>query len=153
MNNFTPDSYAEKVREDIKKFGFSITYVTEGDTPAFCYSTGLTESYGIPEIFISSLPPVMSSDFINSYASRFKKTSPPVGELIKSITEPFDYYLIETEPRKLEEYVLASLKYYGSKSFKYLQLIFPDTELRFPHENGYNYDQEIMGEYFLVKEV
>ncbi len=153
MSNYTPESYAEKVKDDIQKLGFHITYVAESDTPAFCYSTGLTESFGIPEIFISSLPLGLSSEFINAYLNRFKKTSPPIGKLIKSISEPFDYFLIDVEPFKLEEYVLASFKFYGSKPFKYFQIIFPDTHLRFPHEDGYNYDQEIFGEYSSVTEV
>jgi len=153
MNNYTPESYAEKVKENIEKLGFHITYVAESDTPAFCYSTGLTESFGIPEIFISSLPLGMSSEFINAYLNRYKKTSPPVGKLIKKMSEPFDYYLIEVDPLELEDYVLASLKFYGTKPFKYFQIIFPDTKLRFPHEDGYNYDQEILGEYPSVTKV
>jgi hypothetical protein len=37
------------------------------------------------------------------------------------------------------------MNYYGSNPFEFLQLIYPDTELLFPDEKGYDYDQELFG--------
>ena len=148
MTKFTPESYAAEVASNVNKYGYHLTYVAPGETPAFVYSTGIYQSSGIPELFISSLPPGMSSDLVKSYVERFSKVTPPIGERIrKQRNDPFDYYLIKIDLPAVREYVLASFKYYESAPFEYLQLVFPDTEMRFPHEPGYDYDQELLGDY------
>ncbi len=77
-----------------------------------------------------------------------RRRTPPVGKRIKKDkTDPFDYYLINVNLADVREYVLASIKYYGERPFSYLQLVFPDTDMLFPHEQGYDYDQEILGDY------
>ena len=45
------------------------------------------------------------------------------------------------------DYVLSSLRFYGDKEFKYVQLVYPDTNGRFPNDAGYDYDQVIVGEF------
>jgi hypothetical protein len=62
-----------------------------------------------------------------------------------AVDERFDYYLVPVALDRLTEHVLASFKYYSQRSFEYLQLIYPDVNNRFPHEDGYDYDQEIRG--------
>ena len=148
MKKFTPESYAAEVIRNIRAYGFHLTYVPAEEEPSFCYSTGLFETAGIPELFISSLPPALSGELAHSYARRFKASPPPVGKRIKKDkTDPFDYYLINVNLADVREYVLASIKYYGERPFSYLQLVFPDTDMLFPHEQGYDYDQEILGDY------
>ncbi len=140
----TPD-YAATVRQNVAKYGFHVTYVGCEDSPSFCYSTGVYETFGIPEIFLSSLPPNLSHELISQYIKRFAEGGPPIDRRIKAMDERFDYYLIPVEVDHLKPYVLASMKFYGDRPYEYLQLIYPDTENRFPHESGYDYDQEIFG--------
>jgi hypothetical protein len=54
------------IDNDIKEFGFHITYVLEEKnfTP-FGYSTGLYKSFGIPEVFVSGLPNGLTNTLIN----------------------------------------------------------------------------------------
>ena len=113
----------------------------------FCYSTGITQTHSIPELFISSLPPNLSHELVTQYVERHAKTGPPLNERVEAIKERFDYFLIPVSKQRLEEYVLASQKFYGEKPFDYVQLIFPDPELHFPGEPGYDYDQEILGRF------
>ncbi|MFQ3226767.1 MAG: hypothetical protein ACI8RW_000145 [Porticoccaceae bacterium] len=154
MSKYTPKLYAERVKKSISEMGHHLTYVSVKESPSFAYSTGITSSYGMPEIFISSLPPGLSGDFISSYISRFAKASLSINNLIQSDDgdAPFDYYLIRVEDGKLDEYVLASIKYYEQAPFEYLQLVFPDTNLKFPHQSGYDYDQEIIGDYSVIEQ-
>ncbi|MEJ7595709.1 MAG: DUF4262 domain-containing protein [Planctomycetaceae bacterium] len=148
MKKMTPESYATELKRNIKKYGFHLTYVPAEDIPSFCYSTGVYETSGIPELFISSLPLGMASELVHSYVKRFKNTTPPIGErIVKQKKDPFDYYLIKVDLSNASDYVLASFKYYGSAKFEYLQLVFPDADLRFPHEKGYDYDQELLGDF------
>ncbi|MEM7011494.1 MAG: DUF4262 domain-containing protein [Verrucomicrobiota bacterium] len=139
--------YAAEVRKNVAEHGFHVTYVGRGDSPAFCYSTGIWETYSIPEIFVSSLPPNLSHELISQYIKRYTHEAPAINEQVAAIDERFDYYLIPAQAERLEDYVLASLKFYGDRPFEYLQLVYPDTKNRFPHESGYNYDQEILGEF------
>ena len=138
--------YAKRVRNSVARNGFHTTTVGAGDdVPGFTYSTGIYESYGIPEIIISALPPNLSHELITQYVDRFRKTGPIIGKRITAKKERFDYYLVCVPLVRIQDYVLATIKYYGKAPFKYLQLIYPDTELLFPDEEGYDYDQELFG--------
>jgi hypothetical protein len=151
MSEATPESYAAQVALNVKNHGFHSTYVGGGDTAPFCYSTGLYESDGLPELFLSALGPGLSGALIHSYRLRFRNSAPPVGVRITAEGDDrFDYYLINVDLPALREYVLASYRFYGTRPFKYLQLVYPDAEMRFPHEPGYVYDQEILGDYSAI---
>ena len=137
--------YAKRVRDSVARNGFHTTSVGAGDEPGFSYSTGIYESYGIPEIIISALPPNLSHELISQYVDRFQATGPIIGKRITAKKERFDYYLVGVPLVRIQDYVLATIKYYGKAPFEYLQLIYPDTELLFPDEEGYDYDQELFG--------
>lgn len=47
--------------------------------------------------------------------------------------------------KKLEEYVLSSIRHYENNHFEYIQLIYPDLQGNFPGEKNYDYDQEVFG--------
>jgi uncharacterized protein DUF4262 len=137
--------YAKRVRDSVARNGFHITSVGAGEEPEFTYSTGIYKSYAIPEIIISALPPNLSAELISQYVDRFRATGPIIGKRITAAKERFDYYLVPVPLVRIQDYVLASIKYYGSAPFEFLQLIYPDTELLFPGEEGYDYDQELFG--------
>ena len=139
--------YAAEVRQNIARHGFHVTYVACDDSPSFCYSTGIFETFAIPELFISSLPPNLSHELIGQYVQRHVDTGPVVNERIAANDERFDYFLISVPTELLKDYVLATNRYYDGRAFEYLQLIYPDASLRFPHEAGYDYDQEIIGDF------
>jgi hypothetical protein len=84
---------------------------------------------------------------IAQYVDRFQATGPIIGQRITAKQERFDYYLVRVPLVRIQEYVLATVKYYGKAPFEYLQLIYPDTELLFPDEEGYDYDQELFGKF------
>ena len=137
--------YTAKVHDSISKHGFHVTCVGAGNLPSFCYSTGIYKSYAIPEIFISSLSPTLSHELIRQYINRFSAHDPILNTRIGAVDERFDYYLIPVELIRLREYVLASFRFYGKNLFEYLQMVYPDTNGHFPGEQGYNYDQELLG--------
>lgn len=58
------ENFAAGIRSKVRKYGFSSTYVLADETPGFCYSTGIQETHGIPEPFISALPPALSAELI-----------------------------------------------------------------------------------------
>jgi hypothetical protein len=141
--------YFDKVDENIKKSGYHLTNVfASKDSPSFFYSTGIYKTFGIPEIFISSLPSGLCSELVKNYVKSFRDNKAiPLYEKLNYLTDRFSVYLIEVPISKLSDYVLSSVRLYKDEDYKYLQVIFPDTKGHFPNDIGYNYDQEIMGKF------
>jgi len=140
--------YHNMVAENIKKFGYHATFVFSDNLPSFCYSTGIFKSFQIPELFISSLPENLSLDLTSKYVDRFKETTTiPLNKKIEDLSDRFAVFLVAASIDKLKDYVLSSVKFYKSDKYKYLQLIYPDINGYFPNEAGYDYDQEIIGEF------
>ena len=140
--------YFEKLDENIKRSGYQLTYVSSSNSPDFCYSTGIYRTFNIPELFISSLPQGLCSEIVENYVEAFKANDEiPINQRLDFLTDRFSVYLIDVPVSKLEEYVLSSIRIYGNEEYKYLQVIYPDTKGNFPNDIGYDYDQEIMGEF------
>jgi hypothetical protein len=140
--------YHENVDENIRKYGYHSTFVFSDKSPSFCYSTGIFKSFGIPEIFISSLPQNLSNTLIQCYVDKFKDTpTVPLNKRLEDLTDRFSVYLIEVPVENLIDYVLSSVRFYDSNPYKYVQLIYPDTTGLFPNDAGYGYDQMIMGQF------
>ena len=140
--------YHKKVNDNIRKFGYHLTFVFADKSPSFCYSTGVYKSFNIPEIFISSLPKNLSFELMDNYVELFKKTKNiPLNKKIDNLSDRFPVYLIDIPIANLNDYVLSSIKLYQGHKFEYLQIIYPDTAGHFPNNFEYNYDQEILGEF------
>lgn len=141
--------YFERVDKSIKEFGYNLTNVfASKESPSFCYSTGIYRTFKIPEIFISSLPPGLCSQLALNYIKSFQgKQTIPLNEKLDYLIDRFPVYLIDAPTSKLRDYVLTSIRFYKGEDYKYLQIVFPDTMGRFPNEVGYEYDQEIMGQF------
>jgi hypothetical protein len=148
MNDEQIKAYHAKVADNINQHGYHITYVAAGTEPSFCYSTGIYKSFGIPESFISSLPQNLSGELVGNYARKFKDvTVVPVDQKISDLSDRFPVYLIDVPTANLKEYALSSIRLYGDNYFKCVQLIYPDTMGKFPNDDGYDYDQVILGEF------
>ncbi|EAS19197.1 hypothetical protein BBFL7_02095 [Flavobacteria bacterium BBFL7] len=145
MDKLFKDEYFNLIHENVAKFGFHITYVMEekGFTP-FGYSTGIYQSFGIPELFISGLPSGLTNELIKNYVEKFKFKKVLVNQKIDYLTNRFPVYFITVQNELLTDYALSSFSFYKDSEFKYVQLIFPDLKGRFPDESQYNYDQEII---------
>lgn len=146
MNEDLKEEYFKKLNDNIEKHGYQLTYVSSENTPAFCYSTGIYRKFGIPELFISSLPRGLCSEIASNYIESFKNKTPvPIDTKLTFLIDNFPVYLIPVAAYTLEDYILSSINFYKNEDYKYLQIIYPDTNGYFPDEVGYNYDQEIMG--------
>jgi len=146
MTDNRKEKYFKKVYENIAEYGFHTTYVMEelNFTP-FGYSTGIFENFKIPEIFISGLPNGLTTGLIKNYVKRYNFGIVPLNKKVGDLFDRFPVYFIEVENESLTEYVLSSIKYYEGKEYKYLQLVFPDLNGKFPNEQNYDYDQKIVG--------
>jgi hypothetical protein len=138
--------YFKQVYDNIKNVGYHTTAVMEESnfTP-FTYSTGIFETFKIPELFISGLGPNLSGQIIGKYVEKFRNKKIVLNEKIDNLTKNFPVYLIKVDNKDLTEYVLTTIKYYEDRNYEYLQLVFPDLNGNFPNETNYEYDQKIIG--------
>jgi hypothetical protein len=140
--------YHQRVDDNISKYGYHATFIFSDNSPSFCYSTGIYKSFGIPEIFISSLPQNLSSTLMANYVEKFKQTRDvPINVRVDDLTDRFPVYLIDVPEIKLTDYVLSTIRFYNGDPYKYVQLIYPDTAGHFPNDADYDYDQVIMGQF------
>lgn len=139
--------YLEKLEKNIEKYGYQLTNISSSDSPDFCYSTGIYRTFNIPELFISSLPQGLCAEIVENYVVAFKNGKEiPLNQSLDFLNDRFPVYLIEVPVENLVEHVLSSIRIYGNEDYKYLQVIYPDTEGNYPNDEGYDYDQEIMGD-------
>lgn len=107
--------YHDKFKGAIRKYGYQSTFVFANSTPSFCYSTGIYKSFGIPEIFISSLPQNLSHELIENYVNKFKHSdSIPLNKKIEDLTDRFSVYLTEVPKAKMTDYALSSIIFYNN---------------------------------------
>lgn len=142
--------YFEMVDSNIEKHGFHVTYVLEAkDFTPFGYSSGLYKNFGIPEAFVSGLPNGLTNTLITNYAQAFRDQKVPLKQKLANLIDRFPVYIIPVKNEALNEKILSTFRLYENDYFESVQIIFPDLDGKFPEEVGYNYDQEIFGDYEL----
>lgn len=144
--------YFEKVNSNIINFGYHVTYINENakNTP-FAYSTGIYETFKIPELFISGLGPNLSQELIAQYVEKFKNNIIQTNIKIADLSSRFEVLFLKVNIFQVTEYMLSTIYFYKNQNFNVLQLVFPDLNGNFPNENNYNYDQEILGTFYNTK--
>jgi Domain of unknown function (DUF4262) len=140
--------YFETVDNNIETHGYHITYIPEEqEVTPYGYSSGLYKSFGIPEAFVSGLPNGLTNTLITNYAQAFRNQKIPLNEKLDNLIDRFTVYIIPVKTESLDKKILSTLRLYENGYFKSVQIIFPDLDGKFPGETGYDYDQEIFGDY------
>jgi len=126
----------EKIINDIQSFGWHFINVLEGEyTYQYTYTIGLYQTYGHPELFISGLPTELSSAILNNIVEDIKS-----GKQLNFKTESPDYiegyncYFDLVERLKYEDFFGKALWYYEGSGFPVLQIVWPDSQNKFPWE-------------------
>ncbi|SEC23531.1 protein of unknown function [Maribacter dokdonensis] len=146
MDNERKQQFLDLIDNDIREFGFHVTYVLEEkDFTPFGYSTGLYKNFGIPEVFVSGLPNGLTNTLITNYAKIFKENQLTYNQKVDTLIDRFLVYLIPVESISLKEKVLASARLYDGYDFESVQIIYPDLNGCFPEDKNYDYDMEIFG--------
>lgn len=128
------------VRSLIKAHGWAVQGVFDNDDPAknFAYTVGLTEA-GLPELWVATLSPVQGGALLNA--------------TVKTVLERFADVVSEGEldvewsvPVRLRgpvsaeeaEANAATALYPHPRVVSVMQVLWPDTEGRFPGDDGYD---------------
>jgi len=127
---------SEAVLHDIEwkiiEHGWAVVAVGEGDdSAAFAYTVGLHDK-GLPELFISALPPSVAQPVLNDAARRHLETPLVPGEPVFDLIVGYEMVAIEMDDNG-PLYVARALE---SIDVRALQLVYPDAQRRFPWEEG-----------------
>ena len=119
-------------------------------TPPFSYTIGLHHSYAQPEFIIFGLDAGISHSILGVLAK-----AAAAGEMY-ALDEPCDALIdnyscvfVEVPKSQYEDYVLSALWLNGSNAFPLYQVVWPDSEGRFPwHKDAaedFTLEQPVLG--------
>jgi hypothetical protein len=130
------DELLEQTKTNIAKYGLQVIMVSGSDyLPSFAYSIGLFETYNQPEIICFGLLDKLGHEIINDVADLMKS-----GEQIKTYTNYGNIFkdsraeFLPVDNRNIDDYFGAALNYYDTAKFPAIQLVWTDTNDRFPWE-------------------
>jgi hypothetical protein len=124
---------------NVKKYGWHVSmFKAERDSPSFCYTIGLWETYKHPEIICFGLPPMTMGQILNSAGHLIKEGEKmPIYTRFNKLFERGDAVFL---PINSEKEMLAYFGYglwYNKGMFPALQLVWGDTANKFPWEEGF----------------
>jgi hypothetical protein len=132
------EDFVQKTEENIARTGVSVVGVGSSETePTFSYSVGFSDR-GWPEVIIVGLCPTIAMHLVNNLAKR--DDPPQVGETLLDIaTVPLRVGAVSET--NVEEYLCQAVfraVRWGKEKPTAVQLVYPDTECRFPDNPAYN---------------
>ncbi len=137
------DGHEDVVLDHVRRFGWHVAGVEEGESgPAFAYSIGAFQSFGLPEIILFGLPMKSMQSIINVCVDEFKAAGgpPKLGEPVQGILEGFPVVFRKVGEDYFRGYLGYALWFYKGRDFPVLQCIWPDKQGRFPWETGFSED-------------
>lgn len=137
-----PSRFGEDDRkfvDNIRQYGWSGTGVLEDEEgPGFNYTTGFWSGLGFPEVVVFSLPHNTAHNTLwHIYNGLKAGRTFAVGEQLDGLFDGNEAVLLPVAQKHFREYLGWSNWFYRGTSFPCLQLIWSDSNRRFPWENGY----------------
>ena len=123
------DKYEKKALSDIEEYGCHILNVLEEENyPGFCYSIGIQKSTNHPELIVTGLRAELGQWLINEYNNRVKGGETfEEGKPYTGFLDDFEVQFRKVEKKHYKEYFGWAQWLYKSKSYRVLQLIYPNT--------------------------
>ncbi|HEX7297935.1 MAG TPA: DUF4262 domain-containing protein [Solirubrobacteraceae bacterium] len=137
----------EQVRQLMHDHGFAVVAVGGGEHgPPWSYTVGL-HSAGLPElVIVGGLSSEGQHSTLSMLAERLLAgESLRVGARDPSVIEAFEVTYIEVADTTTEDFAVALRLQSG---FRAVQVVWPDTDNRFPWEQGYGFslvEQRLLG--------
>lgn len=129
----------KRVANDIREYGCHVISVfdPEEKQPTFSYSVGIQETTGAPEAIVIGVRSNLGHFMVNEYKRQvqsgiqFKR-----GVLYPGFLEGFSIYVEPVKSKQLLEYTLGCARYYKSKPYSTVQLVYPSTAGVWPWQSG-----------------
>lgn len=133
------DELLVQTRANIIKYGLQVIMVKGSSySPSFAYSIGLFETYKQPEIICFGLSDKLGHEIINDVADLIKS-----GETIQTYTNYDNIFrdsraeFLPVDNRNTNDYFGSALNYYNKTRFPAIQLVWTDTNGKFPWEKNF----------------
>lgn len=130
-----------KIDGIIQKAGFAFLSIgTDGKTPPFSYTVGMTETYGCPELIIFGVGQNVADAVFNGMAGKIKSGERfSDGDLVHELLNvPVAVKSVSSEIAKPFALNVVS-RYKGTKHAPaFQQIVYPDQSGKYPWENGYD---------------
>lgn len=131
---------SDKIKEKVKKEKYVLTYIPhDGINPGYCFTTGLKKSYKMPELILFGLPQTLSYLSIEKCIELLIETKKiETYKKFYGITGDSPVMFLEVLERSKIEFMKITNNYYGEEDYDALQLVWADTNGKFPFEEKYN---------------
>jgi hypothetical protein len=143
------DLYLAQQAALIEQHGYTFVGVfdPDGKDPQFAYSIGLTQ-FAWPEVlFIGNMRPdyieIILTDLINKWREAGTyQLGDNMGLIVFKDLSEHPLRVIEVDAHHvLDEYAHQVLRYFDPGEVKFVQVLWPDTNGKFPGEEGYDESQ------------
>lgn len=125
----------------VKAHGWAVLMIgPDVDVPQFAYSAGALHAIvGQPEIVVFGLAPETSKALINTALERVRSTDVPLplDTPVDAIAE-VPVVFKQVRPEATARHLHAAANLYGVESVPAIQLVWPDTNGRFPWERRFD---------------
>jgi hypothetical protein len=134
VRKIAEDQSEQKVLDDIATFGWHCVQIfAEGDEPGYCFTVGLFQSFGHPELIIFGLKARVAHQILCLVVDAAKAGSPldlslPTDALI----EGYSCCFVEVPRHEYDSYVGFAQWYYLGNSFPLYQVVWPSRTGLFP---------------------
>lgn len=140
--------YLDDLRAKIGRYGHAVQQV--GGSPGsavWSYTIGL-RAVGLPElVIVGGVAGQAQQQILNDLAARMRVGDElPIGQRDRAVLDGVDVTYVEVTDTTAEVFAIANQV---QSSFRALQVVWPDTENRFPWEPGYAFApgaQPLLGE-------
>lgn len=133
----SPEVVMHTCRESIRNVGWHATGIFEDPgQPPYIYTTGLTATYGHPELVIAGLPPESAHGVLQAAVDRIAEDGPlEDGGYYDRIADGFLVRVRDVAPAFCRLSFAVSNRFYG-KTVPVRQIVWPDPRGRFPGDPG-----------------
>jgi hypothetical protein len=128
----------QDIADKIAQHGFMVMAVGGSHTePSFAYTIGLTER-GHPELIVFGLSARYAHQIIHNVLVEMASEVPADGVLVENVAN-MPLVLRTVLDTEAEKYCVQGAYYYNArlKAPRYMQLVLPDANGRFPWDDGY----------------
>lgn len=136
------DPSEQKFVANVRDHGWAGTAViAEPEHPGFSYTTGIWQGINQPELIIFGLPKTANAILWDFYRDFNAGRSLDTGvRLPSAFGNDVPAYAFAVAKEHYEEYLGWSLWFYDGDDFPCLQIVWPDRNMRFPWEAGFEPD-------------
>jgi hypothetical protein len=130
------------LRDTISEYGWTVVSIPtkwwQLWNPPWAYSIGLYETYKLPDVVLMGRMPELTSAMMTNIHELIK-----MGERIGDGTELEGVLMGQTcifrliEKKNYKTYLPWAIDYYGSTDFPVLQCVWPDTQGKYPWQEGH----------------